>query len=99
MNPSGPGGTTVILNEYAKATDGIEQVLLDCIGNVRLAPPARAGSPKAPGNPWPTRVSTTRQGVIPTKTRAFAPAGKLAAGVDPATARSSDAACSGCQYG
>ena len=29
------------------------------------------GGPKAPGNPAPVRVSTTRQGVIPTNTREF----------------------------
>src|SRR5579872_946089 len=47
INPSDPGGTTVMLNEYAWATEGIEQLVLDGMGNVRLVPPASGGAPKA----------------------------------------------------
>src|SRR6266404_9862834 len=72
MKPRGPGGITVTLSEYAWAIEGIGQAPLDCIGKARLAGPARLGGPNAPVNPWPARVSTTRQGVIPTKRRAFA---------------------------
>src|SRR5262245_24161383 len=42
------------------------------MGKVRLAPPTRLGGPKGPVNPWPVRVSTTRQGVMPTNTSEFA---------------------------
>lgn len=42
------------------------------MGEVRLASAARLGGPNAPGNPCPDRESTTRHGVIPTKTREFA---------------------------
>ena len=67
-----PGGTIVMLNEYAWAIEGMEHVALDWMGKVRLAPPTRLGGPKAPVNPDPVRVSTTRQGVIPTKTSELA---------------------------
>src|SRR5262249_20296535 len=70
------GGTTVMLNEYAPAIDGIEQFGLDCIGKVRglrgSLPQKRFGGPNGPLNPCPERVSTTRHGVIPTKTSALA---------------------------
>src|SRR5687768_4729837 len=49
------------------------------MGNVRTAVPMRLGGPKAPVNPDPVRVSTTRQGVIPTNTSEFA--GVCASGV------------------
>src|SRR5262249_61133265 len=68
-----PGATTVTLREYACATDGIEHVVLDCIGMVRGVALARLGGPNAPGNPDPARVSTRRHGVIATKS--CAPAG------------------------
>src|ERR1051326_6266573 len=40
------------------------------MGKVRLVLPASLGGPNAPVNGWLLRVSTRRQGVIPTKTRA-----------------------------
>jgi len=43
INPSGPGGTTVTLNEYACAIDGMVQVVLDWMGTVRLARPFSLG--------------------------------------------------------
>src|SRR5215469_9375170 len=64
----------------------MEHVVLDCMGIVRLTPPTRDGAPKAPVNPLPVRVSTTRQGVMAMKVRGFGSVG--AAG--PAR--------SGCQY-
>src|SRR5215471_1886263 len=66
----------VTLKEYACAIEGIEHVVLDGMGKVRVAPPTRYGGPKNPVNPKPARVSTTRHGVIPTNTRA--PAGIVA---------------------
>jgi hypothetical protein len=63
--------------------------VLDCSGKVRLAPAARLGVPKGAGNPWDARVSTTRQGVIATKTRGFTFEGKAAA---------ADSAACGSQY-
>src|SRR5580704_18843376 len=94
-----PGGTTVTLNEYACEMDGIVHVVLAWIGKVRLACPARLGGPNAPVNPWPVRVSTTRQGVIPTNTSELADEawsdGVPASGCGaPAWA----SACVGCQY-
>src|SRR4029077_5755331 len=97
MKPSGPGGTTVTLNEYAWATEGMAKWRLDWWGKDRLGPPARLGGPKAPVNPWVVRVSTMRQGVIPTKTRALVPKGKLVVDADDAAARCSTV-CDGCQY-
>src|SRR4029078_3981360 len=76
----------VILSEYAWAMGGIVQVVLACIGKVRLAEPARLGGPNSPVNPWPPRVYTIRQGVITTKTRGL--------GMEVA----SFSACAGCQY-
>ena len=72
---------------------------LDWIGKVRAIPPDSMGGPKAPGNPGPVRVSTTRQGVIPTNTREFGGAwawgnGLAAFGCPLACA----SACVGCQY-
>jgi hypothetical protein len=51
MKPRSPGGTTVTLNEYASAVDGIEHVVLDGMGNERLAFALRLGGPKAPERP------------------------------------------------
>jgi hypothetical protein len=70
--PRGPGGTTVTLNEYASADDGMLQVELERKGKFRVAAPTRLGGPKAPVNPLPVRVSTTRQGVIATNTSELA---------------------------
>jgi hypothetical protein len=47
------------------------QVVLAWMGNERVEPPVRLGGPNAPVNPKPARVSTTRQGVIATKTNEF----------------------------
>jgi hypothetical protein len=60
----GPGGTTVIFNEYAWAVEGTLQPLAG-IGKLRVAPAAMDGGPKAPLSPLPptTRVSAIRQGV------------------------------------
>jgi hypothetical protein len=69
ISPKIPGGTTVTLKEYAWAVAGIVHVLLDWMGNVRMEPPVRLGGPKAPMKPTPERVSTTRQGVMATKTK------------------------------
>src|SRR6266699_753507 len=67
-----PGGTTVMLNEYACAIEGTGQrELSDCMAKVRLAWPVRLGGPKPAGN-VASRVSAIRQGVIPTKMRELA---------------------------
>src|SRR5580704_11044533 len=55
-NPSGPGGNTPILSEYACAVPGTSQ-LLDGIGKLRVAPPTSDGGPNAPVKPSPVRVS------------------------------------------
>src|SRR5947199_7004405 len=73
--PSGPGGTTVTFSEYAWATDGTGHGL-DCKANGREPPPVRFGGPK-PAGKAALRVSTARQGVIATNTRAAAPKGRL----------------------
>jgi hypothetical protein len=75
------------------------QVVLDRIGKVRLTPPTRDGGPKAPVNPLPVRVSTTRQGSIATKTSGFAPAEKPVASAGVATTACPWVPiCVGCQY-
>src|SRR5262249_40429602 len=71
MKSTKPVGTNVMLNEYACAIEGMVQLVLDWIGNVRDAPPTRAGGPNAPLKPELFRVSATRHGVMPTKTSAF----------------------------
>jgi hypothetical protein len=76
------------------AIDGIVQVALAWMGKVRLAPTERLGGPNGPVNPCPDRVSATRHGVIPTKTREFA--GDWARGVRPAAIVSDSLSC---QYG
>src|SRR5215471_2268024 len=64
-----PGGTTVMLNEYACAIGGTgHREVGDCMAKVRDILPPRVGGPKPAGNP-PSRVSAIRQGVIPTNTR------------------------------
>src|SRR5215831_17342400 len=63
-----PGGTTVMLNEYACAMDGTGQRELgDCIAKVLAVLPLRVGGPK-PAGYVPSRVSAIRHGVIPTNT-------------------------------
>src|SRR5262249_50101033 len=63
-----PGGTTVMLNEYACAIDGTGQRELgDCMANVRVALPIRLGGPK-PAGYVPSRASAMRHGVIATNT-------------------------------
>src|SRR5579863_209558 len=60
----GPGGTTVMLREYAPALAGMlhEEV---GIGTWRYVPyAANDGGPKAPVKGWLDRVSITLQGVI-----------------------------------
>ncbi len=66
--PTGPGGTSVTVTEYACALEGIVQ--LPCSGKARADPAARLGGPNGLGNPCPVRVSTIRQGVIATKASA-----------------------------
>src|SRR5580704_17135775 len=63
MEDSGPGGTTVIFNEYACAAAGTLQLLAGT-GKLRVEPAAMDGGPKAPVSPLPPvdRVSATRQG-------------------------------------
>ena len=86
-------------NEYACATVGIVQVVLDRIGKVRLTPPTRDGGPKVPVNPSPVRVSTTRQGSIATKTSGSALTEKAFASAGVATTACPGAGiCVGCQY-
>src|SRR5215510_14197392 len=49
--PNGPGGTTVMLNEYACAMDGTGQrELADCMANVRVVLLPRLGGPNPAGN-------------------------------------------------
>src|ERR1700688_4493795 len=77
-------------------------VVLARRGKLRVAPATRLGGPKAPVNP--PRVSTKRQGVIPTKTNEFA--GVWASGITSAAAMpevsgfaaSSRSSTVGCQY-
>src|SRR5580704_13943449 len=85
-------------NEYACASVGMVQVVLDRIGKVRLTPLTRDGGPKSPVNPLPIRVSTTRQGSIATKASgALTDEAVASAGV--ATAAGPGAGfCVGCQY-
>ena len=64
------------MNEYACATEGMEQAVLDWMGKVRTCPAARLGGPNAPVNPWPARVSSTRHGGMATNTSADGPMGK-----------------------
>src|SRR5262245_10025967 len=68
--PNGPAvGTTVILNEYACASDGTGQrELVDWMANVRVAPPMRLGGPN-PAGYVASRVSAIRHGVIATNAR------------------------------
>jgi hypothetical protein len=56
------------LKENACAIAGMLQVVLALIGNERVELPERLGGPNAPGNPFAARVSTTRHGVMATKT-------------------------------
>src|SRR5437660_12862678 len=56
--PSGPVGTTVMLNAYAWALAGIPQ-LLEGTGNVRGTPAPSAGPPRVPVE---LGVSARRQG-------------------------------------
>jgi hypothetical protein len=85
-------------NEYACATVGIVQVVLDRIGKVRLTPPTRDGGPKAPVNPSPVRVSTTRQGSIATKTSGVSLRDEAVASAGVATTACPGAGiCVGCQ--
>src|SRR5262249_5891912 len=64
-----PGGTTVMLNEYACAIDGTgHREVGDCMSNIRVVFPVRVGGPKPIGY-VPSRVSAIRQGVIATNTR------------------------------
>src|ERR1039457_1255718 len=75
------------------------------MGKVRATPPASLGCPKLPENPWPARVSTTRQGVMATSTRGTEGSAIGCAAEVPAIGcisrawRMIDASCSeGCQY-
>jgi len=52
--------------------DGIEHTVLDGIGKLRVAPPTRLGGPNGAWYADEVLVSTTRQGVIPTKTNELA---------------------------
>jgi hypothetical protein len=63
-NDNGPGGTTVMFNEYAPALDGIVHVVELGIGTERFTSAANDGGPKAPVKGWVERVSNTRHGVI-----------------------------------
>src|SRR6516225_7840202 len=71
------------------------------MGKDRVEAPARLGGPNAPANPEPALVSTTRQGVMATKTNEFT--GVCARGLSEASAKSldlapiSDSARLGCQ--
>src|SRR5580704_7947652 len=87
-----------MLNEYACASVGIVQVVLDRIGKVRLPPPTRDGGPKAPVNPLPVRVSTTRQGSIATKTSGAVWEKAVASAGVATTACPEAAICVACQY-
>src|SRR5262249_38288672 len=99
-----PGGTTVMLNEYARAIDGTGQrEVVDCMSNILVVFPVRLGGPKPMGND-PSRVSAMRQGVIPTKTsEPMGVAAKDVASLERALnlsgfATASLSACVGCQY-
>jgi hypothetical protein len=85
-------------NEYACASVGIVQVVLDRIGKVRLPPPTRDGGPKAPVNPLPVRVSTTRQGSIATKTSGAVWEKAVASAGVATTACPEAGICVACQY-
>ena len=79
-----------MFNEYAWPVAGMEHVVLDCIGKVRLIAATSDGGPNATENPVPARVSTTRQGVMPMKVRGFGAVGVVA--------RGRTSARFGCQY-
>src|SRR5579859_967567 len=70
----GPTADTVIRSEYTWAAAGIAQELC-CTGKLRVPPPTKAGGPKAPLNPNPTRVSAMRQGVTGVNARPCAVGG------------------------
>src|SRR5216684_4578437 len=64
--PRDPWGTTVTLNEYAEALEGIPQALFGMMKS-RDVPPTSDGPLKGPLGVF--RVSATRQGVMGTKSR------------------------------
>jgi len=92
-----------MFSEYAWAIEGMLHVVLAWSGKLRVAPATRLGGPKAPVNPAALRVSTNRQGVMPTKTSELT--GVWASGVTSAAlpeisffAASECSSAVGCQY-
>src|SRR6202035_6173101 len=103
MTPKCPRGSMVTFSEYACAVGGIVQAALVRMAKVRLADPLRLCGPNEPVNARPTRVSTRRQGVIPTNTRGAGV--KVASSLELALRAVSGtaamawlSACVGCQY-
>src|SRR5713226_4613655 len=71
MSPGPAKPVTVKFTEIATARSGIPHwvtvpVVVPVIWNVRSTLATRAGGPNWPVNPWLARVSTMRQGVMPT---------------------------------
>jgi hypothetical protein len=102
-NPRYPGGITVTFREYAWAMEGMPHSVLAWSGKLRVALASKLGGPKGAGNPAAVRVSTKRQGVMPTKTSEFT--GVWASGVASAAlpevsgfAASDHSSAVGCQY-